>query len=230
MAMKKKDGLAAKIRFVVDLTAARSVTPAGAVKKLQEQYPESKPSYLRTVVYAHARKAGARFAETPAAAPGRHGRPRAGTCFRRVWDLADQITQEQGRRATRREVRERYEGEGGRGATAGAAYQSWNKAREESSCGAGHAPPRSLEPRQLAVTADGRCVIPRELRAAMGLQPGDRVIARLEAGELRLVSPAVAVEQVQARMRKYGAAGEGAAGEGVVDRFLAERRALWGEE
>lgn len=228
MAMKKKDGLAAKIRFVVDLTAARSVTPAGAVKKLQEQYPESKPSYLRTVVYAHARKAGARFAETPAAAPERHGLPRAGTCFRRVWDLADQITQEQGRRATRREVRERYEGEGGRGATASAAYQSWNKAQEESS--AGHAPPRSLEPRQLAVTADGRCVIPRELRAAMRLQPGDRVIARLEAGELRLVSPAVAVEQVQARMRKYGAAGEGAAGEGVVDRFLAERRALWGEE
>ena len=228
--MKRKDGLAAKVRFVVDLTAARSVTPAGAVKKLQEQYPESKPSYLRTVVYAHARKAGARFAETPAAAPERHGPPRPGTCFRRVWDLADQITQEQGRRATRREVRERYEGEGGRGATASAAYQSWNKAREESPRGAGHAPPSSLEPRQLAVTADGRCVIPRELRAAMRLQPGDRVIARLEAGELRLVSPAVAVEQVQARMRKYGAAGEGAAGEGVVDRFLAERRALWGEE
>lgn len=54
----------------------------------------------------------------------------------------------------------------------------------------------------------------------MRLQPGDRVIARVEAGELRLVAPAVAVEQVQARMRKYGQ-------ERVVDRFLAERRALW---
>ena len=227
---RKRDGLAAKIQFVVDLTAAQSVTPAGAVKALQEQYPESKPSYLRTVVYAHARNAGARFAETLAAMPGRNGRPRDGTCFRRVWDLADQITREQGRRATRREVRERYAGEGGRGTTASAAYQAWNKAQEESSRGAGQAPPRGLKPRQLAVTADGRCVIPRELRAAMRLQPGDRVIARLEAGELRLVSPAVAVEQVQARMRKYGSAEEGAAGEGVVDRFLAERRALWGEE
>lgn len=229
MAVRKKDGLAAKIQFVVDLTAAHRVTPAGAVKKLREQYPESKPNYLRTVVYAHARKAGAQFVETPAPAPGRHGRPRDGTCFRRVWDLADQITREQGRRATRREVRERYEGEGGRGATASAAYQSWNKAQEESSPGARHAPPHGLKPRQLAVTADGRCVIPREMRSAMRLQPGDRVIARLEAGELRLVSPAVAVEQVQARMRKYGTAGEEAAGEGVVDRFLAERRALWGE-
>ena len=154
MASKKRGGLGAKVRFVVDLAAGGNVTPAGAVKALRDQYPENKISYLRTVVYGHARKAGARFVET----------------------------------------------ESGR---------------------AGPAPPREVTPRQLEVTAGGRCVIPGEMRAAMRLQPGDRVIARVEAGELRLTAPAVVVEQVQARMRKY------AQPDGAVDRFLAERRTLW---
>lgn len=155
MASRKNGGLGAKVRFVVDLAASGNVTPAGAVKALRDQYPENKISYLRTVVYGHARKAGARFVEAETA--GRTG----------------------------------------------------------------PAPPREVTPRQLAVTAGGQCVIPREMRAAMRLQPGDRVIARVEAGELRLTAPAVVVEQVQARMRKYGQP------DGAVDRFLAERCALW---
>ena len=48
--------------------------------------------------------------------------------------------------------------------------------------------------------------------------------ARVVDGELRLLSWEGAVRQVQARMRRYKRPGES-----VVDRFLAERRALWGE-
>ena len=219
-----KEGLAAKVRFVVDLTAARQVTAAGAVKALRERYPDSKASYLRTVVYGHARKAGARFAVLGRGSSRGTGRPGAGTCSGRVWELADQITREQGRRATRREVRDRYQSEGGRGNTANTAYQSWKRA-QDAPVRRRPAPARDVPSQQLAVTAAGRCVIPREMRAAMRLQPGDRVIARVEAGELRLVSPAVAVEQVQARMRRYDPPRDG-----VVNRFLAERRALWGSE
>ena len=58
----------------------------------------------------------------------------------------------------------------------------------------------------------------------MQLGTDGRVIARVEGGELRLLSPAGAVRQVQARVRKYRQPGER-----VVDRFLAERRKLWGE-
>ena len=59
----------------------------------------------------------------------------------------------------------------------------------------------------------------------MVLGEDGRVTARVEAGELRLVSPAVAVRQIQARMQKFRKPGES-----IVDQFLAERRALWGEE
>lgn len=215
----EKEGLGAKVRFVVDLAAKGNVTPAGALKALRERYPGNKISYLRTVVYGHAKEAGARFVETARGARRGDGRPAAGTCAGRVWDLADQITREQGRLATRTEVRDRYASEGGRANTANTAYQAWKQAQATAGRNA-PAPPRDVIPRQLAVAADGRCVIPREMRDAMRLQSGDPVIARVEDGELRLVAPAVAVEQVQARMRKYGQ-------EGVVDRFLAERRALW---
>ena len=82
-----------------------------------------------------------------------------------------------------------------------------------------------MEPQPLKVASDGRVLIPLEMREAMFLGEDGRVTARVEAGELRLVSPAVAVQQIQARMRKLKKPGES-----IVDRFLAERRALWGEE
>ena len=84
---------------------------------------------------------------------------------------------------------------------------------------------RQVEPQPLKVASDGRVLIPLEMREAMVLGEDGRVTARVEAGELRLVSPAVAVRQIQARMRKFKKPGES-----IVDQFLTERRALWGEE
>lgn len=70
----------------------------------------------------------------------------------------------------------------------------------------------------------GRLVIPAAMRAEMGVRPGDTLIAHMEEGELRLISRNRALHQVQekAKQRKRP-------GESVVDEFLAERRALWGE-
>ena len=67
-------------------------------------------------------------------------------------------------------------------------------------------------------------LIPAEMREAMGLGQDGAVTARVEGGELRLLSRAVAIRQVQARLRQGRRSGES-----VVDRFLAERRAMWGE-
>ena len=63
------------------------------------------------------------------------------------------------------------------------------------------------------------------MRKAIALGDDGRVTARVEAGELRLVTPTVAVQQIQARMRNYKKPGES-----IVDQFLADRRAMWGEE
>ena len=63
------------------------------------------------------------------------------------------------------------------------------------------------------------------MREAMLLGDDGCVTARVEAGELRIVSPAVAVKQVQSRMRKYKKPGAS-----IVDQFLKDRRTMWGEE
>ena len=68
-------------------------------------------------------------------------------------------------------------------------------------------------------------MIPLEMRRAMQLGEDGQVSARVEAGELRLLSQAVALRRVQSRLRRYKKPGES-----VVDQFLAERRAMWGEE
>ena len=52
-----------------------------------------------------------------------------------------------------------------------------------------------------------------------------RVTARVEAGELRVTSRRIAIRRMQRELSEYKSPGES-----VVDAFLAERRALWGEE
>lgn len=71
----------------------------------------------------------------------------------------------------------------------------------------------------------GRFVIPASMRAEMGVKPGDILVAHVEDGELRLISPKAALKRVQKHMARYKKPGES-----VVDEFLAERRAMWGEE
>lgn len=71
----------------------------------------------------------------------------------------------------------------------------------------------------------GRVVIPAAMREEMGVKPGDTLIADVKDGELRLISRRMALRQAQAKLSGYRKPGES-----VVEEFLAERRAMWGEE
>lgn len=77
----------------------------------------------------------------------------------------------------------------------------------------------------LTLREGGRVVIPAAMRAALGVAPGDALIAWIEDGELRLTTRAAAVRRVQSMAARYKEPGES-----VVDAFIAERRTLWGEE
>jgi antitoxin PrlF len=65
----------------------------------------------------------------------------------------------------------------------------------------------------------GRIVLPAATRAALGLVPGQRLVARVEGRSLILRRPEDAVEQ----LRRLG--GSVPAGRSLVDELLAERRA-----
>jgi hypothetical protein len=152
-----------------------------------------------------------------------HPRPHSGKT-RRVWQIADAITAEKGRRAARGEVRERMVAEGGNPNTANTQYQAW-KTDYDQRQRANRAPdaPRDIDPRPLQVSSDGRLLIPLDMRTAMQLGTEGRVVATVEAGELRLVSQAVSIGRAQARLRRYRKPDES-----IVDQFLAERSGLWG--
>lgn len=159
--------------------------------------------------------------------PVLYPRPRAGTRTGRVWEVADEITRDSGRRASRREVVERIAAEDGNPATANTQYQHW-KTSYEASAGHATAPQdalRDVEAQPVTVAPDGRLVIPQEMRDAMMLDRDGRVTARVEAGELRVSSRRIAIRRMQRELSEYKSPGES-----VVDAFLAERRALWGEE
>ena len=156
-----------------------------------------------------------------------YARPRAGTRTGRVWEVADEITRETGRRASRREVVDRIAAEDGNRATASTQYQHWKTSHEAS---VGQAPAlgedlADVERQSLTVGPDGRLVIPQEMREAMLLEKDLLVTARVEAGELRVVSRRVAIRRMQRELQQYKKPGES-----VVAGFLADRRAMWGEE
>lgn len=75
------------------------------------------------------------------------------------------------------------------------------------------------------IGANGRIVIPAEVRHALGIEPGDELVLRVEKGELRVVTRKALIKRAQELVAKY-ATGEDAS----VDAFLAERKRLWGED
>ena len=72
----------------------------------------------------------------------------------------------------------------------------------------------------LKVAPDGRFVIPAAARAAMEIGEEGKVTAILENGELRIVSPRVAIRKIQEMLKPYRSE-KGS----IVDEFIAERRA-----
>ena len=66
----------------------------------------------------------------------------------------------------------------------------------------------------------GRVVIPADIRDAMGMKQGDALLVSLENNELRLVTLAASVRELQAITNKYHRKGVS-----LVDEFIAEKRA-----
>jgi AbrB family looped-hinge helix DNA binding protein len=73
---------------------------------------------------------------------------------------------------------------------------------------------------------DGRVVIPAPMREALGLREGDVLFARLEGGEIKLLTPKAAMLRAQAIVRPFVPAGVSLADELIADRCReAEREA-----
>lgn len=70
----------------------------------------------------------------------------------------------------------------------------------------------------LEVSAGGRIVIPAAFRNAMDIEEGDRLIARLVDGELRLLSKKAALHQAQDLVGKFVQPGTSLADELIADR------------
>ena len=66
---------------------------------------------------------------------------------------------------------------------------------------------------------DGRVVIPATMREALGLKEGDVLFARLEGGEIKLLTPEAAMRRAQAIVRQFVPEGVS-----LVDELIADRR------
>ena len=72
---------------------------------------------------------------------------------------------------------------------------------------------------KLKVNENGRLVIPAPIRKALGINPGDVVVLRVEDDELRITTMKKRIEQAQRMVRKYVKPGVS-----LVDELIADRR------
>ena len=150
-------------------------------------------------------------------------RPREGTEKARIWRICEELAAELGHEPTGRQVVDRYVAAGGNEATGFTQFSHWRKARAAADAPPGE--PGDHERVLLELGKDGALRLPESLRRAMALKPGERMTAFVEEGELRVIGMQAAIRRAQAVAAKYKKPGES-----IVDEFLAERRAMWGEE
>jgi bifunctional DNA-binding transcriptional regulator/antitoxin component of YhaV-PrlF toxin-antitoxin module len=152
------------------------------------------------------------------ASPLHSNRPSSGTLTGSVWEIADRISQETGRRAARNEVIDAVVRAGGNVNTASTQYSVWRKSWQPLEGGpgaaAGHTPSIVLQ-----MGRDGRVLVPQSFRLAMGIDVSTKLSARIDNGELRIVPQKLAVSRLQALVKAHDK-GEGSA----VDELLKDRR------
>jgi AbrB family looped-hinge helix DNA binding protein len=78
---------------------------------------------------------------------------------------------------------------------------------------------------RLKVGPDGRVLIPADMRRAAGIVPGDTVLAEIRDGAVEIATLATRIRRVQDMLAPYKKPGVS-----IVDEFIAEKRAMWGEE
>lgn len=72
---------------------------------------------------------------------------------------------------------------------------------------------------RLRINENGRVVIPALFRKALGINPGDEIILRLDEDELRITTMKLRIERAQRYVRKHVKPGVS-----LVDELIAERR------
>ena len=137
----------------------------------------------------------------------------------RVWVIADQITRKQGRIARRPEVMKAYAAEGGNPNTASTQYSNWRKDYEAGKPHRAPWAPGAKGKVTLVIGSDGRLLVPLEFRSMMMIGEDGKVQASLEDGELRIISPKLALRRIQQVIGELDQ-GQGSA----VDELIAERR------
>lgn len=83
----------------------------------------------------------------------------------------------------------------------------------------------TVEPMRLTLGPGGRVVIPADVRRCMGVKEGDTLIGAFDGTELEVFSLMEQVRRLQEITEKYHPEHVS-----LVDEFLRERRAMWGEE
>ena len=143
-------------------------------------------------------------------------KPRSGITAR-VWEIATRLSSELGRKATRKEVIAACEAAGINKGTASTQHAHWQIHFEASTPEFGKDANSALF--SLQVASDGRLLIPLELRRLMRLDLGGKVTAQVVDGELRVLTPSVAAQRLQALIRTQD---KGTTS--VIDELIAERR------
>jgi AbrB family looped-hinge helix DNA binding protein len=69
------------------------------------------------------------------------------------------------------------------------------------------------------IAKNGRIVIPSSFRRALGIEPGEELILRLEENELRITTPRLRLERIQKMIRESIPTDRS-----LADELIAERR------
>jgi AbrB family looped-hinge helix DNA binding protein len=77
---------------------------------------------------------------------------------------------------------------------------------------------------RLRVNENGRVVIPASFRKALGINPGDEVVLRLEEDELRITAQKHRLDRARRLVRKYIKPGRSLADELIAERRQAARK------
>ncbi len=150
-------------------------------------------------------------------------RPSAGTKTRKVWEIADRLSKESGKKAKRKTVIEAYIKDGGNRNTASKQYDDWQReyvGKNSSEATTGALKLESVERRRLEIGADGRLLIPAEFREAMQSSPGETLSAWVHEGELHVVSRKVGIRKMQEMIQQHVPEGVS-----LVDELIKDRRA-----
>jgi AbrB family looped-hinge helix DNA binding protein len=70
------------------------------------------------------------------------------------------------------------------------------------------------------VDQQGRILVPKELREAVGMRPGGNLTLLVEGGEIRIITPQGARQRMRELSAKYSTGNRS-----LVDELIAERRA-----